>query len=116
MKIINTHNIEVIRKYYDQLENNSSNNSNNCNCKYKIDCPMNGIGNLKNRVSSYYFTKGKCKRKERIYIGISLVRWKLRYNNHIHSFSHEHLRNQIALSKHVNSKNSMENIQKIYYS
>ena len=46
--------MEVIRKYYDQLENynndksnnsssSSNNNNNNCNCKSKIDCPMNGI-------------------------------------------------------------------------
>ena len=34
------------------------------------------------------------------YIGISSTRWKLRFNNHIHSFSHERLRNQTALSKH----------------
>ena len=41
-KIINTHNVEVIRKYYDQLENNNNNNNsnNNCNCIYKIDCPI----------------------------------------------------------------------------
>ena len=35
-----------------------------------------------------------------LYIGISSVRWKLGYNNHIHSFSHGHLRNHTALSKH----------------
>ena len=28
------------------------------------------------------------------------MRWKLRFNNHIHSFSHERLKNQTALSKH----------------
>ena len=59
--------------------------------------------NLKNSVSSYYFPKGKIlsyKIKKFIF-GIPLVRWKLGYNNHIHLFSHEHLRNQTALSKHV---------------
>ena len=50
-KMINTHNTEVIRKYCDQLENNySSSSNNNCNCKSKIDCLMNGICNLKNEV------------------------------------------------------------------
>ena len=29
--------MEVIRKYYDQLDNN------NCNCKAKINCPMNSL-------------------------------------------------------------------------
>ena len=49
--------MKVIRKSYDQLENNNdnssssnNNNNNNCNCKSKIDCPMNGICNLKNLV------------------------------------------------------------------
>ena len=37
---------------------------------------------------------------EKTYIGISSVRWKLRYNNHIHLFSHKCLRNQTDLSKH----------------
>ena len=34
------------------------------------------------------------------HIEISLVRWKLGYNNHVHSFSHERFRNQTALSKY----------------
>ena len=54
---------------------------------------------------SYYFPKGKGKGKK-VYIGISSVRWKLGYNNHIHSFSHERLKNQTTLSKHFwKSKN-----------
>ena len=28
------------------------------------------------------------------------MRWKLSFNNHIHSFSHEHLKNQTTWSKH----------------
>ena len=38
--------------------------------------------------------------KENVKDEISSVRWKLGYNNHIHSFSHERLKNQTALSKH----------------
>ena len=34
------------------------------------------------------------------YIGISSTKWKIRYGNHKYSFSHEHLKNQTALSKH----------------
>ena len=33
------------------------------------------------------------------FLQISTIRWKLRYNNHIYSFSHERLRNQTVLSK-----------------
>ena len=53
-KIINTHNMEVIRKYYDQLNN----------CETKINCSMNGLCNLKHVV---YFPKGKCKRLTNLY-------------------------------------------------
>ena len=50
---------------------------------------------------------------------MSSARWKSGYNNHIHTFSHECLRNQIASFKHfwklkkclLNSKNSMEIIE-----
>ena len=84
-----------MRKYCDLLENDSnisSYNSNNCNCKSKIDCPMNGIFNLKNVVyQAAIFSKENVKDK-RIFIGILSVRCKLRYNYHIHSFSHEHLK------------------------
>ena len=47
VKIINTHNIEVIKKYYDQIDvnNNNNNSNNNSNCKTKIDCPINGLCN-----------------------------------------------------------------------
>ena len=39
----------VIRKYYDQLDDddNNSSSNNNSNCKTKINCPMNGMCNLK---------------------------------------------------------------------
>ena len=33
------------------------------------------------------------------YIGISLTKGQLRFNNHNHSFPHKHLKNQTALSK-----------------
>ena len=87
--------MDVIRKYYDQLYDN-----NNRKCKTKISCPMNGMCNLKNVVyQATIFSKENIEDKK-IYIGISAVRWKLRYNNHIHLFSHEHLRNKTALFKH----------------
>ena len=56
-KIINTHNNEIIRKYYDQLNNNNDNNNshntskeNDCNSKIKINCSLKGLCNLKNVV------------------------------------------------------------------
>ena len=52
LKKINTHNTEVIRNYFDQLDNNNNNNNNNNNCgsKTKINCSMNYLCNLKNVV------------------------------------------------------------------
>ena len=98
-KIINTHIMEVIRKFYDQFDTNN-NNSNNCNCKTKVNCPVNGLCNLKNIVyQAIIFIKENIKDKK-TYTGILSVRWKLRYSNHIDSFYHEHLCNQTALSKH----------------
>ena len=51
---------------------------------------MNGMCNLKNIVyQAIIFPKENI--KDKAYIGISSVRWKLRYKNHIHSFPQEHL-------------------------
>ena len=61
---------------------------------------MGGLCNLKNVVyQATIFPKEKVKNKK-VYIGISSVRWKLGYDYHIHSFSHERLRNQTALAKY----------------
>ena len=53
-------------------------------------------------IKTLIFPKDNEKGKKN-YIGILSVRWKLRYNNHVLSFSHKHLKNQIALSKHFGS-------------
>ena len=62
---------------------------------------MNALCNLKNVVyQAIIFPKENIKDKKKTFIGISSVKWKLGYNNHIHSFSHERLKFQTALSKH----------------
>ena len=49
---------------------------------------MNGICNLRNvEYQATIFSKENIKDKK-IYTGISSGGWKLRYNNHIHSFTH----------------------------
>ena len=71
---------------------------NECNCKTKNKCPMNGLYNLENVVyQGIIFPKEKV---QKTYIGISSTKWKLRFNNHNYSISHEHLKNQTALSKY----------------
>ena len=62
---------------------------------------MEGICNLKNVVYQATIFPKENIRDKKIYIGILSVRWKLSYNNHIHSFCHERLRNQTASSKHI---------------
>ena len=46
------------------------------------------------------FTQKKMLRIEKTYIGISSTKWNYRYADHKFPFSHEHLKNQTALSKH----------------
>ena len=69
------------------------NDNYNFNCKSKEDFLVAGKCNLKNVVyQATIFPKVNVKDKN-FYIRISSVRWKLGKNNHIHFFSHEHLRN-----------------------
>ena len=61
---------------------------------------MGGICDMKNVVyQATIFPEENVKDKKK-YIGISSDRLKIGYNNHIHSFSHERLKTQTALSKH----------------
>ena len=50
-QIINNHNKEIIKEFHDQTNNNNNNNNskqNECNCKTRMNCPMNGLCNLDN--------------------------------------------------------------------
>ena len=80
------------------MEENNNNDDNNC--KTKIDCPMNGMCNLKNlEYQATIYPKENVKDLKK-YVGISLVMWHFRYKNYINSFTYERLKNQTALSKH----------------
>ena len=55
----------VVLKKSLYINNNISNN-NNCNCKTKINCPMNGLCNLKNVVyQAIIFPKKNIKNKKK---------------------------------------------------
>ena len=42
-QIINNHNKEIIKKFHDRTNNNNNHNKQNeCNCKTRMNCPMNG--------------------------------------------------------------------------
>ena len=102
-QIINNHNNEIIRDFQNQANNNNNNNDNKkieCNCKSRSDCPMNGFCNLDNVVYQAIIYPKEDMNDRKSYIGISSTKWKIRYGNHKFSFSHEHLKNQTALSKY----------------
>ena len=61
---------------------------------------MNGLCNLKNEVYQAIICPKENIKDKKTYSGILSVTWKLGYDDHIYSFSHERLSNQTALSKH----------------
>ena len=61
---------------------------------------MNSLCNLENVVYQGVIFPPKKVKSTKTYIGILSTKWKIRFNNHNHSFSHEHFKNQSALSKH----------------
>ena len=67
--------MEVIRKYHDQLDDDDDDDDDDdCNRKTKINCPMNGLCNLKNEVyQAIIFSKENIKDKK-TYIGIQ---WRI---------------------------------------
>ena len=50
-QIINNHNKEIIKEFQDRTNNNNNDSKQNeCNCKTRNNCPMNGLCNLNNEV------------------------------------------------------------------
>ena len=88
-QIINSHNHELINKFHNRVNNNNKNSKKiECNCKSRSDCPMNGLCNSDNVVyQAIIYPKEN-------------INDKKYYINHKFSFSHEHKKNQTALSKH----------------
>ena len=79
---------------------------NECSCKTRNKCSMNGLYNLENVVYQGIIYPKENVKNTKTYIEISSTNWKLGFNNYNHSFSHERLKNQMAISKHFwNLKN-----------
>ena len=77
---------------------------------------MNGLCNLKNVVYQGIIYPKENINDRKTYIGISFMKWKIRYANHKYSFSHEHLKHQTALSKHFWSLKNKGLIPEIQWS
>ena len=100
-QIINNHNKEIIKEFQDRTNNYDNNSKQSvCNCKTRNNYLMNGLCNLNNVVYQGIIYPKENIKDEKTYIGISSMKWKIRYANHKFSFSHEHLKHQTALSKH----------------
>ena len=100
-QIINSHNNELINKFHNRVNNNNINSKKiECNCKSQSDCPMNGLCSLDNVVYQAIIYPKEDISDKKYYIGVSSTNFKIRYGNHKYSFSHEHQKNQTALSKH----------------
>ena len=96
-----SHNNKLINKFHNRVNNNNINSKKiECNCKSRTDCPMNGLCNLGNVVYQAIINPQEDISDKKFYIGVSFTSWKIRYGNHKFSFSHEHQKNQTALSKH----------------
>ena len=61
---------------------------------------MNGLCYLENVVYQGIIYPKENVKNTKTYTGITSMKGKLRFNNHNQSFSHEHLKNKTALSKH----------------
>ena len=90
-QIINSHNNEIINEFHNRVNNININSKKiECNCKSQSDCPMNGLCNLDNVVYQAIIYPKEDISDKKYYIGVSSTNWKIRYENHKFSFSHEH--------------------------
>ena len=91
---INSHNKNILNPVHVIEEKQ-------CNCVNKIMCPLNNKCLNKNIVYQGNITSNLINSKEKIYIGVSETKFKLRYANHKKSFTNIKYRNDTELSKEV---------------
>ena len=89
--IITTHNNQLLYPPEDQ-------DNNTCNCKNKVNCPMNG-NCLKSCI--VYKAEVESVSGQKYYIGTSEDKFKTRYNNHTKSFRNRVYEMDTELSKHI---------------
>ena len=72
----------------------------NCNCRRSKICPLGKQCKTPKIIYQATVTRQDSQNKE-TYIGLSETEFKLRFNNHTHSFRHKEHRNDTALSQHI---------------
>ena len=90
--IINPHNRKIIYEINDLKQQEK------CNCINKPECPLNNECQATNRVYKAKITSNLENYKEKAYIGISEVKFKLRYANHKKLFVHRKCQKETELS------------------
>ena len=71
---------------------------NNCNCRNKNSCPLEGNCNVRNII---YQAEVVTPQSRESYIGLCDTTFKERYRNHTCSFRNERYKNVTELSKHI---------------
>ena len=94
--VISMHNSKTLNKY----EPKQPDNTNNCNCRVKLDCPLENKCLTKSVIYQATVTREDNMTKE-TYIGLTENTFKSRYAGHIHTFKHEEKRNATTLSEHI---------------
>ena len=95
-----TDNMEkVIKSHIKKLTSKENAETPLCNCRAKHNCPMNGKCRSTNVIYRCDVTAPNIPTKT--YIGLTEGEWKLRYNNHIPSFTHKKYTKSTTLSTYV---------------
>lgn len=92
--IISSHNKAQIKK----ASNQSDEVVDNCNCRTKNSCPLEGNCNIR---SIIYQAEVVTSHTTESYIGLCDTSFKERYRNHICSFKNEQYKNATELSKYI---------------
>ena len=92
--IISSHNKAQISKSPNQSEESE----NNCNCRNKNSCPLEGNCNVRNIV---YQAEVVTPQTIQTYVGLCDTTFKERYRNHTCSFRNERYKNVTELSKYI---------------
>ena len=94
-QIISRHNKKVMNK-----DNAAENTTNNCNCRMKDTCPLNGQCQTTGVI--YQATvKRQDNDKDETYVGLTENTFKTRYNAHKHSFRNQNNKNATTLSQYI---------------
>ena len=89
--VINNHNVKVL--------NNTAEIEEDCNCRNRNNCPVDGKCLTPNIIYEAKITSNQANYEQNVYIVTNETGVKHRFNNHTKSFNLEHYENDTGLSK-----------------